>query len=76
MVTAMDFILGVIVGVFGLLVIPLHFSNKAAKAKPAANVTPSAVGVDMFGKGGISIEALIPNDALKRVFRQLKNGIS
>ena len=59
---------------FGLFVIALHFSNKATKAKPAANVTPSAVGLDINNNGGTTIETSIPTNLLKQVFKHLEQG--
>ena len=59
---------------FGLFVIALHFSNKATKAKPAANVTASAVGLDINNNGGTTIETSIPTNFLKQVFKHLEQG--
>jgi hypothetical protein len=45
-----DFVCGILVGAFGLLVIAVHYANKA-KAKPEAKPQASAIGMDISGNG-------------------------
>jgi hypothetical protein len=71
-----DFILGIIVGVFGLFVIAWHFANKQ-KTKPEAKPQGvAAVSMDMNNNGGVTLDTTIDRDTLRRVFRNLENGIS
>jgi hypothetical protein len=66
------FLAGLIVGASILLLI--LYSVARPKIEAQASVTPSALGVDLSGRGGNVIETSIDTDKLKKVFRQLEIG--
>jgi hypothetical protein len=69
----MLFLAGIICGAAALLLI-LYLIAKSPKIEAQASVTPSALGVDMSGRGGTVIETSIDSRTLQKVFKQLENG--